>query len=523
LTQKSSETAEVGSSLFVWQSECLAAWFDHGTRGIVSAVTGSGKTMLAIHAAMRLREALHAKGERLNIRVVVPKTFLLTQWKAALLRVAGQSRHEIGIYCGGHKDDPALPSMLYVLNSARFTLARHILADIKSGCHVLLIVDECHHLSGSYNAKILEFYPRLGGEASRYHALGLSASAESVAGNERVFTALGRVIYHYGMSRALRDGVVSDCVLLPCAVSFTRDERNAYDDMTIRLRKALAAVKKLCPGLRYVSGAAFFAMLESLSGERGKTGTAAGKALLLSHQRREAVHFAENRIRCACDLVSHLPDDSRIILFGERIEVAARLASQIGEKLPGQVAIYHSAMGKEAAKNAIDCYQSGEARILVTCRALDEGFDVPDTDVGIVVSSTRVERQMVQRLGRILRCGNSPLPVKLYYIYLEDTGDEGVVFGQDFPFPLVPLSYHGRGGFDSADWRELSSRAFLSGKDKITPTEQTELLRNMKLCLPRGDFILPEDLCRKMRERAASTAQRNYWTAALAMARERRD
>jgi hypothetical protein len=35
--------------------------------------------------------------------------------------------------------------------------------------------------------------------------------------------------------------------------------------------------------------------------------------------------------------------------------------------------------------------------------------------------------------------------------------------------------------------------------------------------------MLPEELCKKLRETAASTAQRNYWTAALAMARERRD
>jgi superfamily II DNA or RNA helicase len=41
--------------------------------------------------------------------------------------------------------------------------------------------------------------------------------------------------------------------------------------------------------------------------------------------------------------------------------------------------------------------------VLVTCRALDEGFNVPETEIGIIAASTATRRQRIQRLGRVVR------------------------------------------------------------------------------------------------------------------------
>ena len=48
-------------------------------------------------------------------------------------------------------------------------------------------------------------------------------------------------------------------------------------------------------------------------------------------------------------------------------------------------------------------FREGVIDILVTCKALDEGLNVPDTSVGIIVASTKSVRQRIQRMGRILR------------------------------------------------------------------------------------------------------------------------
>jgi superfamily II DNA or RNA helicase len=409
-----------------------------------------------------------------------------------------------------------------VLNSARFSLARHILRDIRAGWHVLLIVDECHHLLGAQNAKILDFIPKLGDKSACYHVLALSATAEQIARDKYLSNALGGVIYRYGLARALQDGVVSDFVLLPVGVTFLDDERKEYDMLSFRLSKAISALKQQYPALRDIMGAAFFARLEILAGDKGRLGEAARQALRLSRARREMMHLAENRLNCACDLVSHMPAESKIILFGERIATASRIYAVLEKAFPGEAALYHSGMGDEVARAALSRYQSGEARILVTCRALDEGLDVPGTDVGVVVSSTRAERQRVQRLGRILRKSSATLPAKLYYIYMEDSTEETIYLEQDFPFPVLPMFYNREsGGFYSEEHEALAEIVLDSMSGDMAPKARAELERQLALCLPRGDFDLPADICAAMRDADKTQSGRNYWTAALLLARAR--
>ena len=59
-------------------------------------------------------------------------------------------------------------------------------------------------------------------------------------------------------------------------------------------------------------------------------------------------------------------------------------------------------------------YRRGEVEILVTCRALDEGFNVPETEVGIIAASTATRRQRIQRLGRVLRPSNGKSHAIIY-------------------------------------------------------------------------------------------------------------
>jgi superfamily II DNA or RNA helicase len=57
----------------------------------------------------------------------------------------------------------------------------------------------------------------------------------------------------------------------------------------------------------------------------------------------------------------------------------------------------------KARAEALRNYRSGRSEVLVTCRALDEGFNVPETQLGIIAASTATRRQRIQRLGRIVR------------------------------------------------------------------------------------------------------------------------
>src|SRR5262249_41616618 len=65
--------------------------------------------------------------------------------------------------------------------------------------------------------------------------------------------------------------------------------------------------------------------------------------------------------------------------------------------------IYHSKLRLRERVEMLAAYRSGAVQALVTCRALDEGFNVPETEVGIIAASTATRRQRIQRLGRVLR------------------------------------------------------------------------------------------------------------------------
>lgn len=127
-------------------------------------------------------------------------------------------------------------------------------------------------------------------------------TADKIATDSRFISTLGGVIYRYGFSKALRENVVSGVIIFNVSLSFLPAEREEYEDLSIQLAKAATTVRKLCPALRRLSGAAFFARLEKLAEKGGEAGTAAAQVMLLSFRRKEVSYLADNRIGCACGL-----------------------------------------------------------------------------------------------------------------------------------------------------------------------------------------------------------------------------
>ena len=89
--------------------------------------------------------------------------------------------------------------------------------------------------------------------------------------------------------------------------------------------------------------------------------------------------------------------------------------------------IYHSRIRPELRRDNLRLYRSGVFSVLVTCRALDEGVNIPETNVAIIASSTASNRQRIQRLGRVLR----PAPYKeqatIYTIYMTRAEEDRLV------------------------------------------------------------------------------------------------
>jgi superfamily II DNA or RNA helicase len=171
------------TTLYGWQHEALQAWLDNGSMGIIKAVTGSGKTMVAL---MAIRRSL-AEGGRAVI--LVPTCALLGQWKKVLKEQLQLGDEQIGCAGGGNRCHPSRQAVtIWVMNSARTSLAG-ALEHVPPSVPILLVVDECHRAGSKKNAHIFE---------SRYDAaMGLSATPERVGdpGYEQVLLpALGRQV-----------------------------------------------------------------------------------------------------------------------------------------------------------------------------------------------------------------------------------------------------------------------------------------------------------------------------------------
>src|SRR5207245_56486 len=92
----------------------------------------------------------------------------------------------------------------------------------------------------------------------------------------------------------------------------------------------------------------------------------------------------------------------RGIIFHEAIKDASVIAHTLLER-GHRVRPYHSGLGAPTRYENLRLYTTRQVDVLVTCRALDEGLDVPATEFGLLAASTSSNRQRIQRLGRVLR------------------------------------------------------------------------------------------------------------------------
>lgn len=130
-------------------------------------------------------------------------------------------------------------------------------------------------------------------------------------------------------------------------------------------------------------------------------GFEADKTISLLLRRSRVLNLSLNRVRLAIKLVAR-NKGKRTLIFHEDIQ-ACDLIHEVLKENGVKSGVYHSKMKLRARAEMLMSYRAGEIDVLVTCRALDEGFNVPETEIGIIAASSATYRQRIQRLGRILR------------------------------------------------------------------------------------------------------------------------
>ncbi len=505
--------------LYKWQKECLEEWEKNRCRGIINVITGGGKTVLALSAANRLVNRF----PDIRIRIVVPTIPLAEQWKQALVCSIKSEEDYPGFYGGTRKDSVDCRYMIYILNSARSTLSRHIRADLAEGRHVLLICDECHHCQSRENSRIFDFLTPEMQNSQLYFSLGLSATPFPEGEAGLLEQKIGRVIYRYGFEIAVQDGVISPFFVSRVAADFSGAERNVYDDLSHEIRVTMGRMLKEHPELRRLEERAFLKGVQKLAAAADyDPSEPAACFLLLCYQRKEVSVLAKERIDCCLLLINALPKRERILIFCERIEQAEAVAQAIRREFGNSVcAVYHSRMNKNARKRNLDGFRDRASRILVSCRCLDEGIDVPDATTGIVLSSSSAERQRIQRLGRVIRRSPGKNAACLYYVYIRESADDRTFLPDFERCRCFDLEFDTAARCFRNDFYEYAGNELLDKLKTEKPgwQEMEETRRCLLEGLPRADYLLDREIQRQNAILAKTKKEKNYWTVMQSIGR----
>jgi superfamily II DNA or RNA helicase len=342
-----------------YQAEAIAAWKRARGRGVVVLPTGAGKTHVAMMAI---------DDKRRSTLVVAPTLDLVRQWYDVLRATFGIP---VGVVGGGDHEVEALTVTTY---DSAYLHMEHFGARFG-----LVVFDECHHLpSPTYSlAARLALAP---------YRLGLTATPERVDGLDAMLAQLvGPIVYRRDISE-LAGEYLADYDTERIEVDLTPEEREEHDVERKIYRDFLAMHHIQMSSPR---GFGEFVMRSARSSD--------GRRAMKAYRRQRGLAFAAS---AKLGFLEHLLEEhrnDRAIVFTQDNATAHLVARRFLVPV-----ITHQT--KVTERSAIlGGLADGTYTAVVTSKVLNEGVDVPDANVAIVLSGSGSVREHVQRLGRILR------------------------------------------------------------------------------------------------------------------------
>ena len=351
-----------------YQRDAKGKWLER-RRGVIVMPTGTGKTYVAISI---IQDYLKS-GKR--VAVIVPTIPLMRQWKSKLKEYGIES----GLFYSRKKETYKVT--IFVLKSA-------LLYVDKLRRYDLIIFDEVHHLASKQCIKILSL-------VKDKDLLGLTASLERFDKRHYLILRYMPICYYMSLSEARERGIVARARVIEVPVELTPSEMSKYLAIESRIRRLVASADRI----------------EEVEDELTP----------LLTLRRLICSNAENKVNAVLDICKFV--DDRVILFSESIFSIERLFTVLMRSRVS-ARVYHSLMPLSKRKMTLELWRKNRFKVLLACRALDEGIDVPEVRNCIILCNSLSVRQLVQRLGRVLRPKRDV--VNIYVIYAKNTYEERV-------------------------------------------------------------------------------------------------
>ena len=351
-----------------YQQAALAAWRLAGRRGILVMPTGSGKTHVALAAiAATATPAL----------CLVPTRALMGQWAAAL-----RAHHQGPVSCFGDGERAVGPVTVATFASAYRNMS--VLGDHFG----LLVVDEVHHFGGGLFDEALEM-------SIAPVRLGLTGTPPPPgSARERLATLVGRVVVELGLDQ-LVGRYLSRFERITWRLELDADERREYQQLAEVYRAALRAFTAGNAQARWEDF-----LRHAARTDEGRVGVSAWR------RARRLLAYPRCKQQALAVLLERHRQQRTLVFVADNPTAYAVARQHLIPPLTCDI-------GRAERTQVLEAFRAGTLRALVSAQVLNEGLDVPEAEVGIIVGARFGEREHMQRVGRLLR----PREGKLALVY----------------------------------------------------------------------------------------------------------
>lgn len=409
-----------------YQQLAFENWKNNGQKGLFAMATGTGKTITSLNC---LLEIYKRKGYYKAL-ILVPTVTLVEQWEEEcrkfnfnrIVKVCSKYpswKEEIRRIQFDERFCKENENISFVIISTYSSFSREKVFGVLnsfSRTQVLLIADEAHNMGAPGLLKRL-------GDINYLRRIGLSATPERQfddASNKRIFHFFGadeKYTYEYSMAEAINNGVLCRYFYYPHLVSLTSEEMEQYSDYSIKISKYF----------NYNSGT--FDKTDDIL-----------MSLLLA--RKRIIHKAANKIAIFNEIVRKRFEEKGSLAYtlvyvpeGNKPDMLSSDMFDNKDTIEDDNETQHLIDQYTKAVCDIDKYvtvkkftgdtkdrdailadfASGKLQVLTSMKCLDEGVDVPRSEMAIFCASTGNPRQFIQRRGRVLRTHKDK-----EYAYLHD-------------------------------------------------------------------------------------------------------
>ncbi|NCC41615.1 MAG: hypothetical protein EOM21_19790 [Gammaproteobacteria bacterium] len=369
------------------QKEIKNEWYKADFIGTVILPTGTGKTGAAIMATEDFKDS--------SILIVVPSIPLKNQWEGIL------------------KDSGYTNANVSVINTA---IKNTYVVDI-------LIVDEVHRCGADEFRKVFK-------SVAFNKILCLTATLERSDQKHYIVEEYSPVIYKKTIKQALELNLIPEFIVYNLSVTVSDKSRELYERLNKKFNNFFSFFNfdfNTAMGcLQYDNHRKLFSRATGYDEQ-----TIRVKAINFSRAMRDRKNFIyhhPDKAEIVLDIIKKF-EDKKSIIFAERKSVLEDL-----KKLIPNSEIYDASKPKKSLIKIVERYKNNEFKVLLTAKALDEGLDVPDIDIGIIHSGNSSKINGKQRVGRLLRKDGTKIPL-IINLYLENTQDEKWLInrGKDIP------------------------------------------------------------------------------------------